>query len=245
MGYARTRWLYCFRSLDPMRYPLPEMPWRVTGYVVFRRVTVILAPDFEGTAARPGQIACADLFTNPGDCVLPVWRGSRTLAEGEGEIRPFVPWADAEPGDIIGGYTTWYGEHQGGRKAANRQHNIALGCTRIDGTVLDPGGSFSFNRACGPYLKSNGYRIAPHVSRSQEGYGGGICQVSTTLYNAVLTLPLRVDEWSVHRVRGVAYAPQYFDAAVGTHSDFVCVNTLPSPIRITADPQDGVLTVLI
>lgn len=244
-GYARTRWLYCFQSMDPLRYPLPVMPWQVSGYVVFQREAPIRAKGFEGTTARPGQMACADLVTSPGACLLPVWRDSRTLAEGEGEVHPFVPWEDAASGDIIGGYTTYYGEHQGGNKAANRQHNIALGCTRIDGTVIEPGGSFSFNRTCGPYLKSNGYLTAPNVSRSHEGYGGGICQVSTTLYNAVLTLPLRIDDWSVHKVRGVSYVPQFFDAAVGKYCDFIFVNTLPYPIRLSAIPQDGILTVLI
>ncbi len=244
-GYAKTEWLYCFQSLDPAEYPLRNMPWTVSGYVVFEREADIRTLDFEGITAKPGQIACADTVTSPGTCVLPVWRDTWSLAEGEGSVHAFVPWEEARPGDIIGGFTTYCGASQGGNKAADRMHNIVLGCEKLDGTVIAPGGRFSFNQVCGPYLKSRGYRIAPNYSSDHEGYGGGVCQVTTTLYNAVLTLPLLIEDWAVHRVKGVPYVPQYFDAAVGTYSDLVFVNTLPYDIRITAQPQDGIVTVLI
>ena len=72
-----------------------------------------------------------------------------------------------------------------------------------------------------------------------------MCQLTTTLYNALLTLPLQIEEWSIHRYKGVDYVPQFFDAAVGSYSDLVFQNTLPYPISLHTYPQDGMLTVLI
>ena len=69
--------------------------------------------------------------------------------------------------------------------------------------------------------------------------------MTTTLYNALLSLPLQIEAWAVHRYTGVSYVPQFFDAAVGSYTDFVFQNTLPYSIRILAVPQEGVLTVLI
>lgn len=87
--------------------------------------------------------------------------------------------------------------------------------------------------------------MAPNISSDGKGYGGGVCQLSTTLYNAALGLPFRIDEWRVHRERGVAYVPQYFDAAVGSYSDLAFTNLLPYAISLEVLTQNGALTVLI
>ena len=87
--------------------------------------------------------------------------------------------------------------------------------------------TFSFNALCAPYRHSNGYELAPNVSTDGFGYGGGVCQVTTTLYNAALTLPLQIEEWALHSKQGAVYVPQFFDAAVGNYSDFTFVNLLP------------------
>lgn len=162
-----------------------------------------------------------------------------------GVYHPFTDWREASSGDIIGGFTTFYGEQQGKGKAENREHNILLACERINDSLIEIDASFSFNELCAPYKKFGGYKIAPNVSQDGEGYGGGVCQVTTTLYNAVLTLPLQITDWAIHRYNGVSYVPQFFDAAVGTYSDFVFTNTLPYAIKIKAIPQNGMLTVLI
>ena len=87
--------------------------------------------------------------------------------------------------------------------------------------------------------------MAPNISSDGKGYGGGVCQLSTTLYNAALGLPLRIDRWKVHRERGVDYIPQYFDAAVGSYSDLAFTNLLPYAISLEVLTQNGALTVLI
>ena len=244
-GWAKTKWLYHIQSLDALRYPLPNMVHNITGYVVFRQEVRLSGGGFDGLTTAPGQIACVDAAQKPGMYAIPIWREQTTVTGDPVTYHPFTDWREASPGDVIGGFTTFYGEQQGKGKAENRAHNILLGCDRINGVRIDKGASFSFNDLCAPYKKAGGYKIAPNVSRDGEGYGGGVCQVTTTLYNAVLTLPLQITEWAIHRYNGVAYAPQFFDAAVGTYSDFVFINTLPYAIELKAIPQDGMLTVLI
>lgn len=59
-----------------------------------------------------------------------------------------------------------------------------------------------------------------------------------------LTLPLQIEEWALHSKQGAVYVPQFFDAAVGSYSDFTFVNLLPYGVQIHASAQNGVLTVL-
>lgn len=146
---------------------------------------------------------------------------------------------------MIYAFTTYYNDHFAKKLNEERNFNIASACERINGTKVDPGASFSFNGLCWPYRKSNGYKKAPNISKEGYGYGGGVCQVSTTLYNCILGLPLQVDKWEVHRSTGVAYAPQHFDSAVGNYSDLAFTNLLPYQIIVEAYAQNGTLTTLI
>lgn len=179
-----------------------------------------------------------------GAYLLPVWRGEMQLTDEIGTYHSFANWETAEPGDIIGGFTTFYGDQQGQGRAAAREHNISEGVKRIDGVAVEREETFSFNALCAPYRHSNGYELAPNVSTDGFGYGGGVCQVTTTLYNAALTLPLQIEEWALHSKQGAVYVPQFFDAAVGNYSDFTFVNLLPYGVQIHASAQNGVLTVL-
>ena len=243
VGYCKASWVYSLCSLNPSLYPLPDNPCQVSGYIVARQDISVKAGDFDGTVIAAGESVCAALA---GDFFeLPVWREKQCLPAIEVDYRSFVPWQSAEPGDVIAGFTTYYCDKQGKKHPKEREANILLGCARIDHAVLASGESFSFNALCGPYKKSNGYFLAPNISSDGEGYGGGVCQVSTTLYNALLTLPLRIEEWNVHRYSGVAYVPQFFDAAVGRYTDLVFSNSLPYPLCIRASAENGIINVLI
>lgn len=242
-GYLKTRWVYHFRSLDPMHYGVPgKKP--VPGYIRLLQDTFISGGKFQGISAGQGRILCVTAAGEEGYQV-PVWRGETMLPAACGVYSPFIAWDKAQPGDIIGGFTTFYGDQQGKYYPREREHNIILGCQRIHGQVIGAGETFSFNALCAPYSQNNGYQYAPNISKKGYGYGGGVCQVTTTLYNAVLTLPLQVEAWELHQYIGVAYVPQFFDAAVGSHSDFSFTNLLPYPIQLQALPQDGALTVLL
>ena len=241
-GWCKTDWLWEFHSLDAAKYPTPGYVPAI-GAVMVTEETWIEGGDFEGLAVQPGAMVCVTGVEL--EYVLPVWRGTGGFPIMDGDFCPFVPWEEAQPGDLIGGFTTFYNEKTGGSLAENRAFNIQLGCSRIQGTVLEPGQPFSFNALCGPYTMSNGYQMAPNISNDGKGYGGGVCQVTTTLYNAVLGLPLQVEDWATHRKQGVFYVPISLDAAVGTYSDFIFTNSLPYPILLWAEAQNGAVTTLI
>jgi vancomycin resistance protein YoaR len=98
---------------------------------------------------------------------------------------------------------------------ANRKHNIALAAKAIDGTLLLPDESFSFNDTVGNTTAAKGYKEAPIIVRGalEDGIGGGICQVSSTLYNAVLLADLGIVERRNHGL-AVAYLPPGLDATI-------------------------------
>lgn len=243
-GYCKADWIYALISLDPYLYPSPRSECSPTGYIVMAGDTWIQAGKFDGTTVSAGKQVCAS-YGSDGLCRLPVWRSEQVMDRNTVEYHPFAAWENAEPGDVIGGFTTYYSARQGRKHPKGRESNITIGCGRINGRVVAPGETFSFNQYCGPYTKANGYCLAPNISREREGYGGGICQVTTTLYNAVLTLPLKIEAWSIHKYKGVSYVPQFFDAAVGKYSDFSFTNTLPYPIRILANAENGIIDIMI
>lgn len=99
--------------------------------------------------------------------------------------------------------------------SSNRLNNIALALQFINGTALEPGESFSFNEVVGKRTKDRGFKSAPAYSSGEvtEEVGGGICQVSTTLFNAVVKADLQVDERHAHSLT-VSYVDIGKDAAV-------------------------------
>ena len=122
-----------------------------------------------------------------------------------------------------------------GRTGAQR-HNALLSAHALDGATVAPGGVFSFNRAVRSWSADTGYVKAP-VSFEGEliaAYGGGVCQTSTTLYNAVLLAGLPVVERH-HHVFAPHYVPPGRDAAVAYPTlDLRFRNPHPYPLRISA-----------
>ena len=238
-GYGKTKWLREYISADPYKYPVPGfIP--CTGMWTFSEETRITADQFPGLTVPAGT--AVSVYA---DMQLPVWR-TVTPTEGmAGTYTPFAFWDEAEPGDLIAGFTTYYDVKMGAPKAPERRHNIEVGCALMDGMVMQPGDIFSFNTVCGPYNRTRDYKLARNVSDTGYGYGGGVCQLSTTLYNALLEVPLRITDWEVHSISGMKYAPVSRDACVGAYTDLCFENSLPYPILLEAQPQGGALTVLI
>lgn len=118
----------------------------------------------------------------------------------------------------------------------NRKYNMGLAVAKIDGLILLPGDEFSYNDVVGPRDVEHGYKEA-HVyinGRVENGIGGGICQVSTTLYNAVLKADLTVKERRSHSFT-VGYVPLGQDAtAYYGGTDFRFINSTRWPIRLNA-----------
>lgn len=132
--------------------------------------------------------------------------------------------------DLLGSYTTSFSS-----SGTNRAANVTNGCSKIDGTLLFPGEEFSAYKTISPFTSENGYYLAGSYSNGQvvESFGGGICQVTSTLYNAVLLAELEVTERNNHSMI-VTYVPKSSDAAIAESSgkDFKFVNSTEYPIYI-------------
>lgn len=127
-----------------------------------------------------------------------------------------------------------------------RAKNISLACQKINGTVLAPHEEFSFNQIVGARTEENGFQKAVVISEGvyAEGVGGGVCQVSTTLYNAVLLAGLSVTEARAHSL-SVGYVAPSFDAMVSSSSDLKFVNTHDTPVYLSCEAKEGTLTATV
>lgn len=131
--------------------------------------------------------------------------------------------------DVLGSYTTNYRD-----SAAGRCTNISVATEKINGTLLYPGEEFSAGQTMAPLDKSGGYELAGAYENGQtvQSYGGGVCQVSSTLYNAVILAELEVTERSNHSMI-VSYVQPSMDAAIaGDYKDLKFKNNLDTPIYI-------------
>ena len=132
--------------------------------------------------------------------------------------------------DVLGTYTTSYKS-----SGASRSANVANGCSLINGTTLYPGDEFNVLDTITPFTEANGYFPAGSYLNGivVESIGGGICQVSTTLYNAVLLAELGVTERHNHSMI-VNYVEPSADAAIAESGgkNFKFVNTTEAPIYI-------------
>lgn len=131
--------------------------------------------------------------------------------------------------DLIGTFTTNYKS-----SGAARAKNVENGAKKVHGTVLYPGDEFSFYEMVNPFTKENGYELAGSYLNGEtvESFGGGICQVSTTLYNALLKAELEITQRFNHSMT-VAYVDLAADAAIaGTYKDLRFRNNYDFPIYI-------------
>ncbi|MGG1313629.1 VanW family protein [Cohnella laeviribosi] len=142
----------------------------------------------------------------------------------------------------IGHYVTYF---NAGNK--NRSHNIALAAKAINNTVIFPGETFSFNQTVGMRTLKKGYLPAPVIVRGElsEGVGGGICQVSSTLFNAIDRAGLKIVKRYSHS-RHVPYVPPGRDATVSWGGpDFVFQNQYNQPVLIRTFAGGGRIFVTI
>lgn len=143
---------------------------------------------------------------------------------------------------VIASYSTGYGT-----SPANRCANITNAAGKINETVLMPGEVFSFNDTVGPRSAANGFYTAKEYvgGETVDGIGGGTCQVSSTLYNAVLYSDLSIVSRTNHMFP-VGYCPTGQDATVAdTGVDFKFVNSMNDPIKISAQTSGYTVTVSI
>lgn len=148
---------------------------------------------------------------------------------------------DAFP-DVLGTYTTLYDASN-----ENRDNNVNLASEKINGTIIYPGETFSYNQIVGKRTIEAGYKEAGAYAGGKvvQEIGGGICQVSSTLYNAVLYANLEVVERYNHYFE-TSYVDPGRDATVSWESlDFQFKNNRDYAIKIEAKARNGVCEITI
>lgn len=143
---------------------------------------------------------------------------------------------------VIGRYVTYYNSTK-----KERSTNISLAASAIDNHVIFQNETFSFNQVVGKRTAAKGYMPAPEIIKGEliEGIGGGICQVSSTLFNAVDMAGVEIVKRYSHSKR-VGYVPPGRDATVSWYGpDFLFKNTYNQPILLRAKARNGSLVITV
>ena len=160
-------------------------------------------------------------------------------------ISPEITTADIDTNlfqDVLGTKTTTYDPSE-----LSRSHNVELAAASIDGCIILPGYKFSFNNTVGERTEERGYQDALiYINDGVEpGLGGGICQVSSTLYNATLEAELKQEMRECHQFT-VFYVDLGMDATVAWGNiDYIFSNNTEYPIKIVSKAENGKLTMSI
>lgn len=171
----------------------------------------------------------------------------QNLAYGESTLislhytDPEIADEDAYFQDVLGHCETPHGDNE------NRNGNLRKACGILDGLVLQPGQELSYNEALGPRTKELGWLPAPAYSGTKlvDSPGGGICQVSSTLYLASVYSELTIVERRNHGYP-VSYIPLGMDATVSWgFADLKIRNDSPMPVKIQAEESDGYVRISI
>jgi vancomycin resistance protein YoaR len=201
----------------------------------------VISGGIEVVPARPGRALDLDAarVAIQRAILSPTGRAA-TVATASSE--PDRTTADAEAmgiTGIVGSYTTTYGGTPG------RLHNVALVADLIDGALVAPGARFSFNETTGERNASKGFEEAPVIINGEleSGIGGGVCQVSTTLFNAAFEAGLSIDKRTNHALY-ISHYPLGRDATVNYPDiDLVFTNDTEKWLLVRTFVGAGSLTV--
>lgn len=199
---------------------------------------------FTYTEESTGRMIDMDTTVNQfHDFLLNTWDGNDAqLQVTVVDDYPVATVADCQKvTDVLGSYSTSY---TGGSSNYNRNHNIENGANLLNGTVVYPGETFSANALLEPWTESNGWKSAgTYVNgKVENSLGGGICQVSSTLYNALLYSEVEIVERYPHSM-SVGYVPLSQDAALaGTWKDLKFANNTDAPVYIEAYCSNNTIT---
>lgn len=159
------------------------------------------------------------------------------------EVKPAILYDSIkEMKHIISSFETTFNMND-----VNRSDNIRLACERINNTILMPKQIFSMNNMLGPRTIENGYKEAPVILKNElvKGPGGGVCQVSTTLYGAALKANLEILE-RVHHSMPLSYVKPGQDATIAEGSiDFKLQNNYDYPICIYSEVNHNKISIKI
>ena len=206
--------------------------------------------DAEEIVPMPAGTRVSLWMIRDGWAVVPYNRLVGYLYVGDlAELTPVAPDPqDAQEDDIIAAFTTFYSTKTN-ELNVGRMENLRVGCKYISRTY-QPGEEFDFNKIAGPYRKARGYMPSPVLidGGTVAGYGGGTCQVSTTLYNALLQIPdgITILWRRPHGPGGAKYAPHGVDAAVGADNlNLEFRNDFDFPVYLDCTVLNGCLCICV
>ncbi len=165
-------------------------------------------------------------------------------------VRTEIPVEETEPvitDDTLASIDGVLASYQTKYSPGNRGHNIALAAGKLNGSLVKPNGIFSFNDTVGLRTAAAGYKVAGVILDGQlaDGIGGGVCQVSSTLYNAVLLAGLTPTARTSHALPS-AYCPPGLDATVADGQiDLQFRNQLAHSVYLLTNADGHTLTVYI
>lgn len=222
--------------------------------IIISATAICACGNTAGLAGRANAVVITEAppvhILKPIATVLPANRGEynataippvRRSFEATPLSQPGIAAAPAQP-TLLSMYKTEFSP-----SATSRNTNIKKAASSINGKVVMPGEIFSFNNTIGPTSKARGYKLARvfHKGQERKGYGGGVCQVSSTLYNAADEAGMEIVERHPHS-RRVYYVPKGRDAATSYgSSDFKFRNNYNFPVVIVTQSTDDSLTVQI
>lgn len=192
------------------------------------------APDFATCGIKPGSYG-QEIDEKQLKTVVSEAKYGETIRIPLTYTPPEVLGEDALYQDVLGEYETKHNTNE------NRNNNLRLLCQALDGHIIQPGETFSYNQVVGERTAERGYLPAPAYSgkRLTNAIGGGVCQGSTTLYNCVLLADLEVVFRACHGAK-VTYVPPGLDASVNwLTTDFQFRNQYRFPVKIRAEVSDG------
>lgn len=252
IGYIKRDFIYDCEPLDTVNtepYGVQKATYMATTAVTCS-VRKSMHPEEESwVVLNPGTLITIWRIID-GWAVVPYWRTFGYIDMNElTDLIPVSPTEEPLRADTpIAAYTSYYSMADN-EANLNRIVNISVACERLSRTMKS-GESLDFNTSVGPFKKQNGYMPAPVLvsGTTKNNYGGGTCQVSSTLYNALIQIGgVKIIMRRPHGPAGAKYLPHGVDAAVGNSQlNLKIRNDYSFPIRIEGHSTgDGALTMLV
>lgn len=206
------------------------------AYYEVKNDKVTIVPEVNGRFIDKNEAqAILDVFNaSPAEMTVPVYPAAASVKAEDLQAKLFNA--------TLATFSTYYGSSAAGRKT-----NVGIATNHLNGRVVGPGQTFSFNSAVGHRTTANGFKEAPEYNNgtSQIGIGGGTCQVSTTLFNALLLSDMKIKERYNHSLP-VHYVPMGRDATVSDGgADLKFVNSTDYPVKLVTSANGSTCTISV
>lgn len=225
----------CQKYLAPIATVLRRPPQDAT-------CTISPTGDVLHQAGTPGIALDVEALTDALAPALYALRLPQRVALAPAVTPPAVTTEDLAAVDaVLGVYTTYY------VSASNRGENIEIAAAALNRRLIRSGAAFSFNEVVGERVPSAGYLTAPVIvdGKVEQDFGGGVCQVSSTLYNAILLANLTPTQRVPHFYPS-SYVPAGLDATVADGQiDFCFENRLPHSVYLLTEAGEDTLTIRV